>query len=176
MRLKVNDVSNKQQKGTWLGLGALIIGLGLMAVLLAAPGTEAQGPSPPTATPNSPPPANPGGGDSNENSDDDDSSSSSPAGAYIELQAENAPAGAWSVVQWQDSNADWQNVEGWRGKLDNGTRRWWVHPKDFDTGPFRWVVYESPGGRLLATSESFSLPQFPNETVRVEAINSADNR
>lgn len=158
-------MTTRQQKAIWLG--AIIVGLGIVVALLAVPGTQAQGPVLPTVTPNSPPPANPGGGNGQE-SDDDDDSSSSPAGAYIELHAQNAPTGAWSVVQWQDSNGDWHPVAGWQGGLDNGYRRWWVHPKDFGTGPFRWVIYASPGGVLIAAGEPFKLPQFPNETVRVE--------
>lgn len=157
-------MKKQQHQSLWLGL--IVIGLGLMAILLAVPGTQAQGPVLPTATPNSPP-ANPGNGKENDDNDDadDDDDSSSPAGAHIELHAQNAPAGAWSVVQWQAANGDWHTVEGWQGRLNNGTRRWWVHPKDFDTGPFRWVVFDAPDGVMVAVSDSFRLPQYPNETV-----------
>lgn len=108
-----------QLKAIWLGL--TMVGFGIMSVLLVVPGTQAQGPSPPTATPNSPLPANPGGGAGQDsNADDDDDNSSLPAGACIE-----------------------------------------VH---------RWVILSAPGGSLVAGTEPFTLPQFPNETVRVEAV------
>ncbi len=158
-----------QQKVIWLGL--IVFALGVVLMLLGTPGTQAQGTPPPTATPNTQPPTNPENGNNDRNSnthnnsDDDDDS---PPGAYIELQLSNAPPGAWSVVQWQDANGDWLNVEGWQGSLDNGHRLWWVAAKDFGKGPFRWVVFNSPDGPLIAASEPFTLPQFPNETVRVE--------
>jgi hypothetical protein len=71
--------------------------------------------------------------------DDDDGGPSTPAGAYIALQAGSLSAGAWGVVQWQDSNGDWQAVEGWQGPLP-ANNRWWVAAKDFRTGPFRWAI------------------------------------
>jgi hypothetical protein len=33
---------------------------------------------------------------------------------------------------------------------------------------FRWLVYQGPGGRLLATSRTFDLPRYNGEVVRVE--------
>jgi hypothetical protein len=89
-------------------------------------------------------------------------------GARIVLQVAGAPADAWSVVQWQDFDGGWHDVEGWRGSLDRwGMRRWWVAPKDFGTGPFRWVVTQGPGGAMLWSSEPFSLPARGHETVWV---------
>lgn len=104
------------------------------------------------------------------NDDNDDGGSSSPVGAYIELNMPNPSVGAWSVVQWQDANGDWQTVEGWQGVVDNGYRRWWVAAKDFGKGPFRWAVFNSPGGSLIAASDPFSLPALPNNVVRVSII------
>lgn len=94
-----------------IGLGLVVLALGLAVLLQVAPDTQAQGLAPPTATPNTPPPVNYGNGNNNDNNSDDGHSLS--PGAYIELQIKNAPAGTWSVVQWQDGNGDWQNVEGW---------------------------------------------------------------
>ena len=98
--------------------------------------------------------------------DGDDDDSSSPVGAYIELHAQ-AAAGAWSVVQWQDANGDWQAVEGWQGTLNNGTRRWWVAAKDFGKGPFRWAIFNAPGGALIAAGDPFNLPSQPNQVIYV---------
>jgi hypothetical protein len=87
-------------------------------------------------------------------------------GAYLELVAPGAPAGAWAVVQWQDSAGGWHDVEGWRGAVADSSR-WWVQPKDFGTGPFRWRVTTGPEGPLWAASASFNLPSQPNQTVQV---------
>jgi hypothetical protein len=88
-----------------------------------------------------------------------------PVGTTIELVAPGAPAGAWAVVQWQDSAGGWHDVEGWRGAL-SGSGRWWVHPKDFGAGPFRWIVTRGPGGAELGSSEPFNLPGQPNQTAQ----------
>lgn len=90
-----------------------------------------------------------------------------PVGATIELVGVEAAAGAWTVVQWQDSNGDWHNVEGWQGTLTATGQSWWVHPKDFGRGPFRWVVQSDPGGPVTAISEPFYLPAFPHETLQI---------
>ena len=88
--------------------------------------------------------------------------------AHIELQAQSAPIGAWSVVQWQDSDGNWHDVEGWRGSLsDGGFQRWAVERKDFNTGPFRWQVRQSLTDPALGSSDPFSLPAEANQTLRV---------
>jgi hypothetical protein len=99
--------------------------------------------------------------------DDDKDKEGPPIGAQIELVALNVPAGAWIVVQWQDSAGNWHDVEGWRGWAANSSR-WWVHPKDFGRGPFRWVVF-GPGGAIGAISPPFHLPGGANETLQVTA-------
>lgn len=92
-------------------------------------------------------------------------------GAYLTLHVENAPVSAWTVVQWQDGHGRWHDVTGWRGLLDDGDgneKVWWVAPRDFDTGPFRWLVYDEPDGAVLGTSDSFTLPAARGATVTVE--------
>jgi hypothetical protein len=87
-------------------------------------------------------------------------------GAYIELHITQE---AWSVVQWQDGQGAWHHVEGWQGLADEqGAVRWWVGPAQFGLGPFRWVIYDKPGGTLLAVSQSFDLPQVARQRVVVE--------
>jgi hypothetical protein len=89
-------------------------------------------------------------------------------GAYIELHGDVLPPEVWTVVQWQDAAGNWHDVEGWRGTTDQvNYRRWWVHPKDFGTGPFRWVMTDGLNGASLATSDSFNLPAAPNNTTFV---------
>lgn len=100
--------------------------------------------------------------------DDDDDGDSRPLGAYLELQAANPPAEAWAVVQWQDSAGNWRDVEGWQGPIGtSGYQQWWVAAKDFNTGPFRWVVKQGAGGEVWGSSDSFNLPNGANERMRV---------
>ncbi|HBY97187.1 MAG TPA: hypothetical protein DEP84_25125 [Chloroflexi bacterium] len=102
---------------------------------------------------------------------DEDDETKPPAGAHIELQVQGAFGEEWTVVQWQDYNAGWHDVEGWRGTLDEGGRkRWWVAPEDFGTGPFRWVIYQRQGDEPRAESESFYLPHLPDETIVIEVL------
>ena len=93
--------------------------------------------------------------------------STSPGWAVIELHVQAARPELWTVVQWQDRRGGWHDVEGWRGTLEQvsdgvGKKVWWVARANFDTGPFRWVIYQSPGGKLLSTSEAFRLPRYEN--------------
>ncbi|TEU10265.1 MAG: hypothetical protein E3J21_26870 [Anaerolineales bacterium] len=130
----------------------------ISALLLASPSpvTHAGPGLPPRETPTP----------TRQHDDDDDDR---PAGAHIVLQVQSAPAGVWTVVQWQDSAIGWHDIKGWQGTLDGGYRKvWWVAPKDFGTGPFRWLVYQGQGGKLLAQSELFYLPYSAGETVRIE--------
>lgn len=103
--------------------------------------------------------------DAKEDDQDQTDDSDEEAGAYLELQVQAAPPAAWSIVQWQDNTGNWHKVEGWQGTLDpQGIRRWWVAPKDFNTGPFRWLLTAGPQGEQLAASQPFTLPAFPHET------------
>jgi hypothetical protein len=111
------------------------------------------------------PPRKPPSADQPPGDDDDDK----PVGAFIVLQVPSAPVGLWTVVQWHDSAGGWHDIAGWSGTLNEDSRKmWWVAAKDFDTGPFRWVVYQGQGGQLLATSEWFYLPTFAGETAKIE--------
>jgi hypothetical protein len=137
----------------WLSLIALVLGTAAALAGLPAP-VKAGSSLPPRETP-VPPPA------------DDDKDRDGPlVGAHLELAAPNAPAGAWVVVQWQDSAGGWHNVEGWQGTLGNSSR-WWVHPKDFGTGPFRWMMMQAPNGPMIGMSEPFRLPDGANEVTKV---------
>ena len=92
-----------------------------------------------------------------------------PVGAYIKMTAVSMPAGAWAVVQWEDTSGGWHDVEAWSGPLDaSGYQRWWVAVSDFGTGTFRWIVTQGEGGRELAASGSFTLPNVAHQTVDVE--------
>jgi len=130
---------------------------GLVWLAGVTPPVQAGAGLPPRETPT---PASPG------EDDDDDAGATSPVGAYISLQAGGVPAGAWSVVQWQDSAGNWHEVEGWRGLAANSSR-WWVHPKDFGRGPFRWLVTTGPAGIVTKISPPFYLPTGANETTLV---------
>jgi hypothetical protein len=79
----------------------------------------------------------------------------------------------WTVVQWKDEKGIWRDVEGWQGTLDQvedgvGVKTWWVGEKHLEKGPFRWKIYRTKGGWLLATSEEFNLPAAVNQATTVE--------
>jgi LysM repeat protein len=88
----------------------------------------------------------------------------------IRLAAAGAPATAWTTVEWQDGRGQWHAVTGWQGELDStGQLTWWVADTELGSrGLYRWVVYESRGGSLWATSGVFRLPAAAGEMVRVD--------
>lgn len=95
-------------------------------------------------------------------------------GGFITLRVPSAHAEMWTMVQWQNEWDNWYDVTGWQGTFDEitdgvGTKTWWVAKEGFGTGPFRWVVHESAGGAVVATSETFYLPDTVGEMVTVEA-------
>lgn len=82
-----------------------------------------------------------------------------------------------TVIQWQDFQGNWHDVEGWRGTLDvSGHKKWWVDQKDFAKGPFRWVVLSSTSEEVLGTSEDFILPVTPNEQLIIKVDLNLDNK
>lgn len=87
-----------------------------------------------------------------------------PSGTLI-LNTQPAITGAWSVVQWQDATGVWQDVEGWRGEVSAGKTIWWVEQTQWHTGPFRWAIFETKGGKLVATSALFLLPGSGEKTI-----------
>ena len=91
-------------------------------------------------------------------------------GAYIKLIMEMAPAGAWTMVQWQNNLGGWHDVEGWQGTLDDTISiLWWVAPRDYDTGPFRWPIFDTDElDETLGISDSFDPPESDRELVEVE--------
>jgi len=147
-------ISKKYISAFGLAFGSAMVGLMLLA--WAALPTQAGPELPSRATPTSMPRL------------DDNDKDDKPIGAYIELQPQGTPDGAWTVVQWQDSNGTWHDVEGWQGPLNEDRKKWWVSQRDFGRGPFRWAVYQDQGGDLLAISEPFYLPGTANEFVPIE--------
>lgn len=85
----------------------------------------------------------------------------------------------WTVVQWQDAEGSWHDVEGWQGTFDDfraettqgiarGQKLWWVAPADLGTGPFRWLVQQEPDDEQLAVSAPFHLPDAGGTLLPVE--------
>lgn len=112
--------------------------------------------------------------------------SSSPVGGFIRLQVAFPRSWSWTAhpwqmshtqVQWRTDEDDWVNVAGWHGALDtvevgsdgsvSGTKTWWVAPRDFSAGPFRWLVTAADNHSTLAASEPFTLPVRNSSTVNV---------
>ena len=101
----------------------------------------------------------------------DEDTDDGPIGSHIELQTQPVTAGLWGVVQWQDQQGDWHNVEGWQGTLNStGTQRWWVEQKDFATGPFRWIVMSAQNGTIRGTSQLFDLPIGADQTLLIVVL------
>ncbi|MFQ5399227.1 MAG: hypothetical protein ACE5E7_06470 [Anaerolineae bacterium] len=102
-----------------------------------------------------------------------------PVGGFIRLSLATPDTGElWTAVQWRDHQGLWHDVQGWQGSLDEGNvKTWWVSEETLGAGPFRWVVYDGPGGAELGTSQTFSLPAKANEVVVVEvAVTAGTNR
>ncbi len=102
------------------------------------------------------------------------SPSRTPAGAVIKLHAIlagccGAGAPLPTVIQRQDDDGTWHDVDSWQGPLDeNGEMQWWVSEEECGQGPFRWVVWDQCGCSVLAVSEPFHLPEQPGEVLVVE--------
>ena len=138
---------------------ALLLTAAILVAVGASPARADDLPPRPTAVPTATP------------APDDGDAGSLPYGATITLRVTDAPATAWTIVQWQDALGGWHDVDGWRGRLDDGDgdeKIWWVAPKDFATGPFRWQVYAQRDGALVASSDSFTLPAHTGATLLVE--------
>ena len=153
--IKTNRISSIRLTLVTSGVCALLIVVWGVSLAQAAPSALPPRPTPVTPTP-APAPV-----------------FTSSGWAVIELHVQAAQAGQWTVVQWQDALGGWHDVEGWRGTLDEvsngvGKKKWWVARPNFDTGPFRWVIYQGPSGKLLAASEAFRLPHYENTAVVVQ--------
>lgn len=79
----------------------------------------------------------------------------------------------WTVVQWQDEWGYWRDVAGWQGTLDQvqdgeGKKTWWLDEGLLGKEPFRWRVYRSQAGTLLATSDPFDLPTSTGATATIK--------
>lgn len=147
-------ISKTQRSLGWVGLVTLVVCL--LCLTAWSPPPAQSGPNlPPRRTPTPQP---------YDGEDKDDE----PVGAHIELHASAAPPDAWTVVQWQNSMGRWQDVDGWQGRLDGADQKvWWVAQRYFGSGPYRWLVYASQGGRPMGMSQSFYLPKAAHQTVSV---------
>jgi len=90
-------------------------------------------------------------------------------GGYFGVSVPNAQKDCWTVVQWQDSNGNWRNIDSWQGELDERNQKlWWVAEDNFGQGPFRWMVYENRTGAALALSSPFYLPASAEQSIMIE--------
>jgi hypothetical protein len=88
------------------------------------------------------------------------------SGAGIALQVQGASAPYYAVVQWVDGLGQWNDVEGWRSRVEGDSALWYVDEADFGAGPFRWVIYDEEG--VLCTSRAFMLPEVKRQLVKVD--------
>jgi hypothetical protein len=151
----------KNQLNPWMTLG-LSLALSVLLALIVFPRLTYAGPELPTRDP-PPTPAPPAPPTQPQREEDNDDGDNALPVAYIVLQG---GATGWGVVQWQDSAAGWHDVEGWQGSVSTN-RLWIVLPKDFGTGPFRWVVRQGADGPIVNESAPFNLPGRAGETVVV---------
>lgn len=93
-----------------------------------------------------------------------------PPVAVLLLEVQPAQTGLASVVQWQDFQEDWHDVDGWRGVVSDGQTIWWVEEKDWGTGPFRWLVYEEESESVVAESSPFDLPIDKSEPKVIQIV------
>lgn len=103
---------------------------------------------------------------------------SAQSNAYIELNSQLSEANdSWTKIQWADAFGTWHDVTGWQGEVDSdGTKLWWVAPKDYGTGPFIWHLYDASGGNHIASSEEFYLPQANEwKVIEIKSESVADN-
>jgi hypothetical protein len=81
----------------------------------------------------------------------------------IQLQIIAPPASATSVgVQWQDPSGSWHAIDSWTTPLsaaDDGYVVHFVDPKDFGSGPFRWVLWDN-SGKVVGVSALFNFPTY----------------
>lgn len=82
----------------------------------------------------------------------------------------------WHEVEWYSEQNGWTQVNGWHGRFDAiyqedemmvARRELWGENHHVGTGPFRWRVYRSENGALLASSDAFYMPQQPGNIVIV---------
>lgn len=99
---------------------------------------------------------------------DEEDEPTRPLVAPLILSTDPSRSDLWSIVQWQDAQGDWQAVTGWQGTVVNGRTTWWVEEKDFNKGPFRWVIQAGEGGAVVATSAEFRLPGEARKALVVE--------
>ena len=162
-------MTTKKHKPTVCSALIVSIVCTLLVVALLPSLTQAAPPALPPRPPNLPPRPTPQPAPSSLTFESEsESESESDGGGHIELYVQPTQAGLWTIVQWQDNAGGWHDIEGWQGTLDEGHKKvWWVAPAESGKGPFRWAVYQSPKGKLLAQSESFYLPSA-GQTMRVE--------
>jgi hypothetical protein len=96
-------------------------------------------------------------------------------GSRIELSIADSAlrtrAGRYAIVQWGDPNGGWHNIDGWQTRLDGavaGAPQWWVHPREFGKGPFRWAVYRDRERAPETVSVPFWMPGHSGQLMRVE--------
>ncbi len=154
--------NKRYQPVLWIIMSVVFVAMLLLSGSLTSPVVQAGLPDrdDPTPTPSS--------SSSGDDDGDDGSSSSSPL-AHIELFVSPTPIGVEGVVQWLNVNGEWEDVGGWTHNLQSGYQRWAVEAKDFNTGPFRWIVRNSQSGVVVGSSDSFTLPSG-GETLQMTVV------
>lgn len=95
--------------------------------------------------------------------------------ATIKLIVVNPPTTGvpYVDVQWQDPLGGWHNIDSWLVPFDESQLGYvpnYVDPSDFGTGPYRWVLFDSLGGKILGTSAPFMFPGGDGDDPTTEYI------
>ena len=98
------------------------------------------------------------------------------AGGHITTRIPAGAGGLRAVVQWLGRDGNWYSVEGWQSlNVQPGELlAWWVAPKDFGGGPFRWAYFtqrDSAGDSRQVpkiTSVPFMLPTYVSQQIDVQ--------
>lgn len=141
-----------------------VVSLALLAVVLMGSKANSYAQLPPRPTPGLPlrPPASPGAPSLTPQSLQPSTSQQTEAGAHIVLVLNtHSPGGEyWTEVEWEGLPGHWYRVDGWRTFTSQRSVTWFVGEADLRKGPFRWQVYDRPGGTAVASSERFFLPAW----------------
>lgn len=90
-------------------------------------------------------------------------------GGFIRLKLAPTERDVWTVIEWKNSEGDWELTDGWRGSPNEKNEvLWYVGPDDLGAYWYRWLIYDSLNGELLKASAPFILPSHAGGFVEID--------